>query len=49
MDIAQDLLLREPQENCTLAFVAAVDGLSISLFSYGAARCTNAERLVELS
>ena len=49
VDIAQDLLLREPQENCTLAFVAAVDGLSIGLFSYGAARGTNAERLVELS
>ena len=49
MDIAQDLLLREQQENCTLAFVAAVDGLSIGLFSYGAARGTNAERLVELS
>lgn len=46
VDIAQDLLLREPQENCTLAFV---DGLSIGLFSYGAARGTNAERLVELS
>lgn len=32
-----------------LAFAAAMDGLSIGLFSYGAARGTNAERLVELS
>ena len=36
-------------DEAALAFVAAVDGLSIDLLSYGAARSTNAERLVELS